>query len=189
MDDSATPISAAEAVGLLQADLKPQKENATQAPADVEPGEDASTEPVDPGAALEDEPADTGDEESTPEDGDDAAPPDEETSSDDEGGDDPEGDDLPPIDPPASWTKAEKEAFAALPRAHQETISERERARVADIRRTQDEAAQVRKAAEAAREGAEKARQQYEEAPSRPPQRHPGTADAGLPGCEVLGRR
>lgn len=165
MDDSATPISAAEAVGLLQTDVAPRKRNTTQAPADVEPGKDASTEPVDPGAALEDEPVDTGDEELPPDDGDDAAPPDdEETSGEDDETGDPEGEDLPPIDPPSSWTKAEKEAFAALPREHQETISDRERARAADIRRTQNEAADIRKAADAAREAAEKARQEYEAA-------------------------
>ncbi len=70
----------------------------------------------------------------------------------------------PTIDPPRSWTKAEKEAFAALPREHQQNIAERERSRELDIRRGQNEAAERIRAAEAREQAAEQARQQYENA-------------------------
>ena len=44
--------------------------------------------------------------------------------------DDTDDDDVDPsIAPPMSYTKAEKEAFASLPREHQETIAARERER------------------------------------------------------------
>jgi len=69
---------------------------------------------------------------------------------------------LPPIDPPSSWTKAEKERFQSLPRETQEYLHTREQERDRDFRRSQNEIAEQRKAFEAQREAAEKARQQYE---------------------------
>lgn len=69
-----------------------------------------------------------------------------------------------PIDPPRSWTKEHKEAFAALPRDIQERVSEVERARETDFLRRQQDAAEQRKAAESEREHLAHARQQYEAA-------------------------
>ena len=39
------------------------------------------------------------------------------------------GEELPPIEPPRSWTKEDKELFTSLPRETQERIAERERSR------------------------------------------------------------
>lgn len=69
---------------------------------------------------------------------------------------------LPTIEPPRSWTKAEKERFQSLPRETQEYLHTREQEREREFRRSQNEAAEERKAIKAEREAAEKARQQYE---------------------------
>jgi hypothetical protein len=71
---------------------------------------------------------------------------------------------LAPIEPPKSWTKADKDLFASLPRETQERIAERERSREGDLGRRQQEAAEQRKALEADRAGMEQARQRYESA-------------------------
>jgi hypothetical protein len=75
----------------------------------------------------------------------------------------PEGN-LPPIEPPRSWTTEEKERFKSLPRELQAYLSEREQERDRDVRRRQNEAADERKAAQAEREAVARARQQYEAA-------------------------
>jgi hypothetical protein len=72
--------------------------------------------------------------------------------------------DLPPIDPPRSWSKEDKELFNALPRETQERVSERERSRESDFLRRQNEATEKTKALEAKEQAAEQARQQYETA-------------------------
>jgi hypothetical protein len=69
---------------------------------------------------------------------------------------------LPPIEPPGSWTKAEKERFQSLPRETQEYLHTREQERDRDFRRSQNEIAEQRKAIQAEREAAEKARKEYE---------------------------
>lgn len=69
---------------------------------------------------------------------------------------------LPPIDPPRSWTKDEKERFASLPRDTQEYIAEREQDREREIRRSQNEAAEKTKAVTAKEQQLEALRQQYE---------------------------
>ncbi len=69
---------------------------------------------------------------------------------------------VPPIEPPRSWTKAEKERFQSLPRETQEYLHSREQERERDFRRSQNEIADQRKAIQAEREAAEKVRQQYE---------------------------
>lgn len=69
---------------------------------------------------------------------------------------------VPPIEPPRSWTKAEKERFQSLPRETQEYLHTREQEREREFRRSQNEIADQRKAVQAEREVAEKARQQYE---------------------------
>jgi hypothetical protein len=71
---------------------------------------------------------------------------------------------LPPLEPPRSWSKEDKTAFEALPRETQERIVEKERARDTDLNRRQQEATERAKAAEAERLKAAQARQQYEQA-------------------------
>ncbi len=90
----------------------------------------------------------------------------------DEGNADPETDpgeteeaqpeELPPLEPPRSWTQAEKERFQSLPRETQEYLSTREQEREREFRRGQNEIAEQRKATEAERSKAEQTRQQYE---------------------------
>lgn len=70
---------------------------------------------------------------------------------------------LPPIEPPRSWTQAEKERFQSLPRETQEYLHTREQERERELRRGQNEVAEQRKVIQAEREAAEKARKEYEE--------------------------
>jgi hypothetical protein len=70
----------------------------------------------------------------------------------------------PPIEPPRSWTKEDKELFTSLPRATQERIAERERSRESDFLRRQNEAADKLKGLAAREQTAEQARQHYEAA-------------------------
>jgi hypothetical protein len=70
----------------------------------------------------------------------------------------------PPIEPPNSWTKAEKERFTSLPRETQEYLAQRESARDAELNRRQQETAERSKALEAKETAADQARQQYESA-------------------------
>jgi hypothetical protein len=92
----------------------------------------------------------------------DAAPP-QEAPGETEGEPDP-AEALPPIEPPRSWTKEEKERFASLPRETQEYLSNRETERDREFRRSQNEAAEIRKAVEAERQRVEHSRLQYEQA-------------------------
>ena len=69
---------------------------------------------------------------------------------------------LPPLEPPRSWTKAEKERFQSLPRETQEYLHTREQERDREVRRSQNEVAEQRKAIEVERQKAEQLRQQYE---------------------------
>jgi hypothetical protein len=73
-----------------------------------------------------------------------------------------EPEELPPIDPPRSWTQAEKERFQSLPRETQEYLHTREQEREREFRRSQNDIAEQRKAIEAERSKAEQVRQQYE---------------------------
>jgi hypothetical protein len=72
--------------------------------------------------------------------------------------------DQPPIEPPRSWTKAEKERFNSLPRETQEYLATREQEREREVRRSQNEAAEKTKALTAKEQAAEQVRQQYEQA-------------------------
>jgi hypothetical protein len=72
--------------------------------------------------------------------------------------------DAPPIEPPRSWTKEDKELFASLPRATQERLAERERSRESDFLRRQNEAAEKLKGLSAKEQTVEQARQHYEAA-------------------------
>lgn len=71
---------------------------------------------------------------------------------------------LPPIEPPRSLTKEEKEEFASLPRAAQEIIERRVRDSELATRRSQNEAAEKLKGLTAKEQQVEQARQQYEAA-------------------------
>lgn len=77
---------------------------------------------------------------------------------------DPAEEQLPPIEPPRSWTSEEKERFKSLPRETQEYLANREQQRDREVRARQNEAAELRKAFEAERTQLEQARQQYEAA-------------------------
>lgn len=96
---------------------------------------------------------------------DDAAPPDEAPgeTTDDQQQDDQEAE-LPPIDPPRSWSAADREAFAKQPREVQEILARRETERDTATRRAQNEAAEQRKSSEEALSRAEQLRAQYEQA-------------------------
>lgn len=88
----------------------------------------------------------------------DAAPPEEATSETQET-DPPE---KAPLDLPRSWTKDRAEIWAKLDPATQEILLEQDRKASIEVRRSQNEAAEIRKAAEAERVQAEQARKQYE---------------------------
>jgi hypothetical protein len=70
----------------------------------------------------------------------------------------------PPIEPPRSWTKEDKELFKGLPRDTQERLVERERSRESDFLRRQNEAAEHLKGLAAKEQQAEQVRTQYEQA-------------------------
>jgi hypothetical protein len=76
----------------------------------------------------------------------------------------PEAQALPPIEPPRSWPKEEKQRFGSLPRETQEYLSIREQERDREVRRSQNEAAEARKTTEAERQALTQAKQQYEQA-------------------------
>jgi hypothetical protein len=69
---------------------------------------------------------------------------------------------LPTIEPPRSWTKEEKERFQSLPRETKEYLAAREQERDREFRRSQNEAAETRKARVAERDRLEQARLNYE---------------------------
>lgn len=77
----------------------------------------------------------------------DAAPAEEQPSGEEQGED---TEDAPPaVEPPSSWARDYKEMFKSLPPELQRAVAERERDRDVDLRRGQDEAANLRKTAEA----------------------------------------
>ena len=73
-----------------------------------------------------------------------------------------EAEELPPIEPPRSWTKEAKDRWNALPRETQEYLAQRESERDKGLQRSQNEIAEQRKAAEAERQKAEQTRKDYE---------------------------
>src|SRR5262249_8250854 len=77
-----------------------------------------------------------------------------------------QGDDQaePPIAPPRSWTKEDKELFKHLPRETQARLAERERSREADFLRRQNEATENLKGLKAQQEEIARARAHYEQA-------------------------
>lgn len=73
-----------------------------------------------------------------------------------------ETEETPAIDPPRSWTKEAKERWDSLPRDTQEYLAQREQERDREVRRSQNDAADQRKAMEAERKAVEQLKQQYE---------------------------
>lgn len=70
----------------------------------------------------------------------------------------------PPVEPPRSWTREEKERFKSLPRETQEYLAGREKDRESNFLKSQTETAEAKKAAEAERQRLEKTRVDYEQA-------------------------
>lgn len=100
--------------------------------------------------------------------GDDGAPdagedPDQPSAEDEGDGQEPADEDQPPIKPPLSWSKEHKEHWAKLPRATQEYLHSREQQRDAEVRRSQNEAAEARKSIEADKAAFVQERQRYAE--------------------------
>lgn len=75
--------------------------------------------------------------------------------------DDP-ADDLPPLELPRSWTRDQSDNWKALPRSVQEFLSQQASKDSEAVRRSQNEAAEQRKAFEAKLSEVEKVRQDYE---------------------------
>lgn len=99
----------------------------------------------------------------TPKLADEASPePAEEQPIGDEAPEEAEPAELPPIEPPRSWTKEAKDRWEALPREAQEEVARIEQSREKEFRRSQNEAADQRKAIEAERIQAEQTRKEYE---------------------------
>lgn len=68
-----------------------------------------------------------------------------------------------PIELPRSWTREQREQWNALPRDIQEQISTREQERDREIRRVQNDTAQMRQALQAEMQAVAQQRQQYEQ--------------------------
>jgi hypothetical protein len=88
------------------------------------------------------------------------AGPDDQATSETEANDQEEN--LPPIDPPKSWSKDAKDRWNSYTREAQEEIARVEQGREREFLRGQQEAANARKALEAELTQAAQARQQYE---------------------------
>jgi hypothetical protein len=136
VDDGASELSLEQAV-----QLRRQREQEKEDPAPVEKAEAAPVE-----------------QEELPDEGNAAADADQPTGETQE--DDPVAE--PPLALPRSWTKEQAEHWNALPRTTQEYLTERASKDSAEVRRVQNEIAEQRKAIQAEREAAEKAKQQYE---------------------------
>lgn len=99
--------------------------------------------------------------ESSPATGSDAAPQNEATGEHEAKATDP-ADELPPIDPPRSWSKADRERWSGFDRATQEFLLERAKLDSDAVRKAQNDAAENSKALTVKEQAAEHARQQYE---------------------------
>jgi len=140
--DTSAPITAREAAAALS---KARWEKQKQGQAAPQPEENGGAEPPQEFAEEAD-----------------AAPPDEEATGETQEAE-PE-DKLPPIEPPRSWTKEEKERFQSYPRELQAYLSEREQERDRAVRQSQNEAAERLKGLTAKEQAVEQARAQYEAA-------------------------
>lgn len=93
---------------------------------------------------------------------DDAAPEETPPSGEDEPGENEPQDEAPaPIEAPVSWSKDAKEEWAKLPREAQQIIAARETARDAEVRRVQNEQAELAKVVETERQQRGQERDQY----------------------------
>jgi hypothetical protein len=143
----ATPVSVPAIVSSREASglLGKMREKAKAAP------------PVDDGAPDDgDAPA-----QESPARDDDAAPEEVRGETDDQANDPVE---TPPIEPPRSWTKEQKERFATFPPEVQQQIAETEQRRETDFLQRQQKVSEAAKAAEAERQQLLQQRQQYEQA-------------------------
>lgn len=129
--------------------------------ADAPASFDSPQAAVDALLAARNEPAESADDATadneSPDEGD-AAPPEEATGETQE--DNPA--EKSPLDLPRSWTKEQSEHWTKLDRATQEYLLEHDKKVSDGVRRSQNEAAEARKAAEAVQKAAEEARQKYE---------------------------
>jgi len=158
MADNTSPlegehISLSDAAGGLLADLpetpdRPEPEHISQQTTDQPSETTEQPEAPEPEAASEE----------TPEEGQEPEPDDEATAEPET-----EEDDLPSIDPPAHWKGADKALWDQLPRAHQQAIADRERARDSNTDKALREAAEKRKTADAELQAYSTQRQQYQQ--------------------------
>lgn len=147
------PLSAREAA-LSLVDTR-HKDAARQRRDEEQQGEARDDAPARSGAQREGATAET------------ESPPQGEDTAQETGPGETQGDDQaaePPIAPPRSWTKEDKELFKNLPRETQERLAERERSREADFLRRQNEASERLKGLSAQQQEADKARAHYEQA-------------------------
>jgi hypothetical protein len=141
------PLTAREAARSLSSLREKRDDPSNQSTQDPPPARREQAAPADPALPSGDEPDAA------------AAPP--QPPGETEGAEPAEE---PPIEPPRSWTKEARERFASLPRETQEYLASREQERDVATRRSQNEAAEQRKALEAERTKVEQARVQYEAA-------------------------
>lgn len=139
-DNFHSPSSAARA---LANHRYAQRQETEQPKEPAESAQEATPEPVDESAQA------------------DAAPPEEVTGETQDA--DPVAE-LPPIEPPRSWSKEKRENWSKLDRDLQEYLVEHDRETSTSVRRAQNEAAEQRKALDADRAKVDQARQQYESA-------------------------
>jgi len=164
-----TGLSAVEPLSLAQVAAKHGIGTPSDRREQAESAGDPAASPPAPEPEIDEPPAESGPAQEDPprgqEDNDAAADDDQPPGDDDKQTDDADdpADEQPPIAPPRSWTKAEKEAFAALPREYQETILAREQTRERAIRQTQDQAAAAVRQVQSQWQAAQQARAQYEQ--------------------------
>ena len=148
------PITLDEAAGLLAGNEDTENGSQTHEQAD-----ELLSPPKEEQPDVETEEVETDEEEYD-------APDEDQPIEDEVEEEDPE--EIQPIDPPASWSADEKEAFQALPHDKQAIIAYRERERTAEIRRNQNEIAEQKKALEEQRAALEQEREQYLSAIPKP---------------------
>lgn len=143
MDADNGALSLDSAVELLRTPTEEQAQPEEQAQQPNEPAEEENEIPADA--------------EAEPTDGDEQQPL-EET---DEGTEEPAS---PAVEPPAFWTKADKEVFATLPPEAQQAIARNHKAGEAHVNRIQQEIAAERKALAETQAAIEQERAQYQQA-------------------------
>lgn len=149
------PISIADAAGMLG---KQRETDAAAKPVDPPKDQTSSNEPpADTGPVQDDPPRERADDENTAPDDDQVRDDADETTDKDD-----PAEDLPPIQPPRSWSKEDKALFKDLPRATQERLAERERSRETDFLRRQQQIVEMAKAVQAKDQATDQAKTRYE---------------------------